>query len=59
MPVLQGKKRNSMKNPIATNVITEIKWANYLKDINYQNTKTEPDNLNNLKPKKETESIIT
>jgi hypothetical protein len=48
-----------MKNPIATNVITEIKWANYLKDINYQNTKRETDNLNNLKPKKETESIIT
>jgi hypothetical protein len=48
-----------MKNPIATNMITEIKRANYLKDINYQNTKTETDNLNNLKLKKETESIKT
>ena len=37
-------------NSVPTNVITQMKWANSLKDTKYQNTQKEIDDLNRAQP---------
>ena len=37
-------------NSVPTNVITQMKWANSLKDTKYQNTQKERDDLNRAQP---------
>lgn len=54
----RGYSRNTMNNSLPTNLITQIKQTNSLKDTICQNSHNNKDNIKSCAPMKEIESIL-